>query len=459
MKKVTLRDFIVASVAIFLILVLIIDFLLDISFFSVNILSWLSLILFLLALLDIFRRRPSRFGFRLAILTYYSLTQFSLYWVCISIPIANAIMSTQRYIDGGWLRSSNMVAPSIELGIIGFLTMYLGFVSWPTIRKNRKREKAFQNDIIESRYFFWGGIIFCAAALILLIISIMSGRFSLSGNYVTFRNAYSDVFASTWAQCIMFSTLAISFCVPFYNTQQFKLFVLLFSMIAIIVLGTGNKGEILFPLAAAMGCIYNVREGRIPKRIVVLAVLILIVLIPTITTFRYSGFALNQGLTFNIASAFLEIGSQARCTVFILEEFSSGIRQNYLNGYSYYSPIINIINRVFPFISRLPIPSDYYGYTFGTNIGYSQVAESYQNFGLFGVIIFHLCFGLFLSHLDYSSDNIQRMTLHTSWTAIFVMMCRNHFSSVLPTMLYYFIYWIIVRVVNNALIGKKRSDK
>lgn len=434
-----------ATIIFILLLVIILtDYVGRAQIFSVGTLSGISLLGTFFIVVIILNKRPKRFGFRLAVLLYFVLTQFAIYWCIFSLKIADSVNisnSSSSYITDLWIYSSN-VTYAIEVSLIALFSMFFGFL----ISGSDNHEKIALNEPCNDLYAK-ACLFFATLAAFLLGISILSGQISLTKSYESFRESYSDKEGSSWGVCVLLLTLSISYAAAYYKSKYIKYFVVIFGAVTLVVFGTGNKGEILYPLAAAVGGYYNLNGGKINKKIFLGLLFVVFVLIPTITTFRYDGFALSNGVVTSLASPLIEMGSQARCHMFIMEEFQSGLRHDYLLGYSYISPIINIINHVLP-IGTLETPEGYYGYTFETNLGFSQVAESYQNFGLFGVIIFHLILGAFLGHIDKKTIDSRHAALYISWCSMFILATRNRFSSVLPIMLIYYIVWIIIEKIS-----------
>ena len=114
---------------------------------------------------------------------------------------------------------------------------------------------------------------------------------------------------------------------------------------------------------------------------------------------------------------------QIRMSVYILEDLASK-SVSYLYGASYYVPLINM----FPFINletaTSAIKETYQGY------GFSQVIESYLNFGAFGIILFFGIVGYLLGSAESKVKTKSGLAYLASVTCILINATRNHFAFV-----------------------------
>jgi len=217
--------------------------------------------------------------------------------------------------------------------------------------------------------------------------------------------------------------------------------IFLYFVISVILLVTGNKGEVLYTLLAAFG-VFCYKKNRLQIKIIVIGLCIVFIMIPTITTLRNTGVINSLGkISVSISDPLVEMGYQIRLSVFMIDGISNGSR-SLLYGFSYYNPIVNIINRFIPMIPRISPPSQYDFFTTYDTMGFSQVAESYANYGVMGVVLFHIVIGVILAKFDNTNKNDPIMALNMCVLIVFIIMIRNAFNFVLGQILIAYILWM-----------------
>ncbi len=210
---------------------------------------------------------------------------------------------------------------------------------------------------------------------------------------------------------------------------------LLWLFIVLIFAANGNRGEFLYALLACIG-LRGVLGAKLSKQQILIIFFLLFFILPGIKHLRHAGIMNNlSSIVFNPFSAFVEMGIQLRCTVYVLEEMATNTF-HYLYGASYYQPIINFLT---PFSTHTTATAEFRGYFGG--IGFNQVIESYLNFKEFGVFLYYFFIGFLISYKERRVTNRLQLILWGCITTILINATRNYFAFVIgQTIIVYFIY-------------------
>jgi len=235
------------------------------------------------------------------------------------------------------------------------------------------------------------------------LIGTSFGLGTLVGSYMTYRDAEEQVggiIAMLW--------FALGFGIVLLATAQTTMLTRaansVFALFALIALPLGMRGEVLFPLAA--GLVARGTAGRAPSRRVVLsAVAILLVLIPTLKQIRSVGLA-SIGARQEVSSpweAFIELGGSLQPVQKMVAWRVEGDRPTH--GSTYLAPLERLLPYFIPGTPRLTAAEDprlmnsVMQSTVG-EIGFSPIAESFWNFGAIGVVMAMGLVGIVTSSID-----------------------------------------------------------
>lgn len=209
-------------------------------------------------------------------------------------------------------------------------------------------------------------------------------------------------------------------------------------IVAIFALN-GNKGEFLYSLLAVLG-MKGVEGSKINRRQIIVIIVIVFLVIPTITSLRNIGVVENLSqLSFKPFDAFVEMGMQMRINVEVLDAYEVN-KIEPLYGRSYIQPIVNIFT---PFLEHEYATTQIREMFPG--MGFTQVIESYLNFGIFGVIFFHFLIGYFVSFKEAIVKSRYELAYVGTITCILINATRNYFAFVIGQILIVTSIYIIVR--------------
>lgn len=386
-------------------------------------------------------RRLSVLGMTNVIMLYIIFTQFglvSVYFLLGEKFLENYSSYTLRFLD------SNQLSMAILLGTIAVITYAVAanvnvFKKRIILPFSRKKT----DDFSDNKLMVNVGYAFLIIVFLFYCFYLAIGAFTIGGSYSDFRDNVIST-SGVYAYILMLYSMGIIFIIASGNKKQIKIGIVLYCMSAFILLMTGNKGEVFYSVLACIG-VAKYRDFKVDKKIILLAFTIVFVIIPFVTANREAGIAnAFNDISVNFTDAFTEMGMQIRCSVYVLDEFESGTR-NLMFGYSYYAPIVNIVSKIFPFLGLILVtPSDYNFLTKYEGMGFSQVAESYCNFGLIGVIIFFFIIGSMMAKREKSKMTRYQLAFWGCVTGILINATRNRFAFVLGQTL---IIYIVVRVI------------
>jgi oligosaccharide repeat unit polymerase len=416
--------------------------------------------LFVFALINIYPKSIEQdnvalFGLTHVHIIYASLGAFGLAWVYYffgrdealkynSIGVINAIFGSSNYGKALILSSLSFLCYelAVEIGRKNF-----------RIKRNRvtilsKKVDNYQENSME-RTLSILGLVFLSAFLIFILFMMVTGRLSLRMSYQAFmeRVSSNDIYTTL----IMLYSVGICYIIACGKGAIRTVGLVIYGLIAVVLLLTGNKGEVLYAVLACVGVVR--RQGKkINARMVIGAVVLVFIIIPFITTTRSSG-VMNSisGITANFTGFFNEVGGQLRCTTRVLDQFDSGSRQ-YIWGFSYYNPIINIIDRLVPFMNlRISAPDSFDFKQAFASWGFNQVAEGYANFGTVGSCAYFFITGLFLSSREHRSDLTNaEIAYYGSLCSVLINVSRNKFAffwgqAVILTLIFVLVKWVCTR--------------
>lgn len=406
---------------------------------------------YIFLLLYVFFRTEDKHGMSASLLAYLILTQFgmsTLYYVFGPESLSSFSSITLRFLN------SNLYNKAIILGMVASISYVLG-ARFASMFKSRKKGSVSSKNNLENDLVYYTGILFLFFTFLYLAFFTLSGRIRLGMSYHAYLN--SGIVNSFYSWLLLIYSLGICFTVSVAEKAKLRLAVVLFSISALILFSTGNRGEVLYATLAALGIVYYKNE-KLKFKYVFFAIGLVFVIIPFIRTTRHVG-TINAFdlLTINIFDAVAEMGHQLRLSVLILEEFAFGTRE-FLYGFSYYNPIINIIDNFIPGSIRLNQPLDFNFDSAFSGLGFSQVAESYANFGLLGVITYHFIISFLLRKAELKNLRGLKLAYWGGVLAILINATRNRFAFVIGQVFILTMIYLVLKVLSNKRIIIRKGN-
>lgn len=382
-------------------------------------------------------------------LLYASISAFGLAWVYYLIGSAVAERSISQSVIT-IIFNSQQYGRALCLSMMAFLCYSLAVIIGTRKRKKEDIEAAPNKLLINeegaANLLGWIGVVFIGLMLFYLFALMLTGELRLTMSYLSFMEL---IRGSAIYQNLLFAYSAgICYVMSCGNRVQTKIGVSLFSLAAIILFMTGNRGEVLYAGLACMGVLR--RKGyRFNLKMIVGIALLVFIVIPFIARTRLEGVAAGfSSIGIDFTGTIVGLGGQLRCTTRVLDQFASGSRQ-FIYGYSYYSPIFNIIDHFVPFNVRLTDPVSFDFLTAFNGWGFNQIAEGYANFGAIGSCAYFFLTGLFLSKKESKEMNKLELAYFASICATLINVSRNRFAFFWGHILILSAVYLIVRFVGR----------
>lgn len=269
------------------------------------------------------------------------------------------------------------------------------------------------------------GMVLLLAAAAYLLGALLLGPLSITMSYLEYRSAIAALPGYEWF--IFALAVGITFTLATGSPTQRTWALSVFVPIALVLLLTGNRGEVFYPALAAVG-VMGTRGYRVDWRIIALGALSFFVVIPTIQHLRsvsLSEASLSR-VVFSPFDPLTEMGFTLRTVVVTFDWIRNG--EHYAYGQTYILPILRLIGRLIPFYERPEIVGTRFAVNDRTpRMGYSVVAESYFNFGWVGVIVVLGIIGFVLSWIGDRARTTRQLALSGAIAATLINNIRNSF--------------------------------
>lgn len=409
---------------ILLILDLILNFILYyIDYRNNSIVLLITLFTIFLIVRNIIKYDNSAFSYSTVLLLYIIFSQFGLFIPYILFGksvLSNYTIYTLRFLD------SSYFTKSIILGNIGVIVYEIArrYIKVHLKRDNSEKNVNLDDEYLASKkekmyivsiYFLIGVAFFFSYYLIRGGLSIFASYESYTTSAMRNNFLYSYILIIYYAGTLYLAGSG--------DVKNRKFGWAIWLIIALFFMLTGNRGEFLYALLAVLG-MKGLGGIRMKLKTVIMVAIILFVIIPSIGLIRNVGISKNlSSIGVSFVDPFVEMGMQVRTTVYTLEDLNNGSIE-YLYGESYWRPITNIIFPINKKYATSALREKYVGH------GYNQLAESYLNFGVIGVLIYFSLIGLLISGLEKKRTDCIYLAYIGTITCIFINATRNYFAFV-----------------------------
>lgn len=418
-----------------------IDYYLGTFKYDLKTLTSISIITVFLSYIYVFTiNKYKKIGFHMIIMTYTFLSQFGFVIAYNFDPDSSIIRSmySMRFMF------MEQYTRAIEISLFACIVFVISakFDVKKFTFKKIKGDYSKQKMLKFEKASFLLGMIIQAAGIILLYIVYKKTNGLGYANRVNITN-------SIWWYGHLIIILSYAFCMMISNCsfKYWKYGLVLYLIIAIIHFALGNRGEVLY---SALTCIsiYYLKYKKINTKMLLIVALTLIIVIPFIREYRVS-FSIDTyslDVKKNITETMAELGFQIAPTTYTVELIENG--ETYKFGGTYLYGIIDFIIRKIPLIGGLPSDSRYnVKYVMPqAGIGYSQVAESYYNFGFLGMGIFFLIFSKFVISLENNFTSDKSSPYIKMFSTLFIVELVNLTRNSSGTLMVYLSYIILLMI-------------
>lgn len=414
----------------------------DMIYFSTKTITIVSLFVFCLcSLYFLLSKELKLFGIAYVHFVYAAIGAFGFAWIY-------HLYDTSFIDDMSNWTLRFLYSPQFDRALI--LSM-LTFMIYPLgcelgVRYKKKRE---QKDTEDSNVIFGRmGICLLGVSALFFITILANGTIHMSMSYDAFRAIMEE--NELYKILILLYAIGICTTVACGTNVQKKVGWLLFTFTAVVFFMTGNKGEVLYALLCAIG-VRRYKGLKINFKLISGLFILAFIVIPLISASRNNGGVASglNNIALNFTGIFTEIGIQLRCTVYILEDFATNSR-DFIMGFSYYNPIVNIFNHIIPGISLTP-PVDFNFKEEFASQGFNQIAEGYANLGLLGSMLYFFITSFYLSSKESTKLTPMQLGITASICAELINVSRNKFAFFWGhVLIIYLIYYLTNMIANRV---------
>jgi len=347
---------------------------------------------------------------------------------------------------------SDYLSKAILLGVIAVISMNIGVLA-ARIKYLIKENASdyLKEDVVFGNRMYLASLILLSIVLLFFAYNILSGGMRIASTYETFRRS-SAYNSSIYSYILIIFYVGTLYLASAGSIKSHKVGWALWGILVLIFALNGNKGEFMYALLAVIG-MKGVEGQKINRKMVLLIALTLFLIIPGITSLRSIGILGNvHNARINLFDAFGEMGMQIRMTVYTLRDLANN-RYGYLWGESYWRPIFNILTPVL--IKHTQATATLRALYPGN--GYSQVAESYLNFNIPGVILFYCIIGYLIGKFEAKINNRGKLAYLGTIVCILINATRNYYAFVPGQILIVTLIFLIANKLKAFKQGGKLS--
>lgn len=306
---------------------------------------------------------------------------------------------------------------------------------------------------VSAAYFFGGSAPFCRiknpeklggafewTGLILMILSVGIWFFEAirAGGIGIFQAAYLDFLSATEGSYTGWAYYGLGLAMVFLGTCEPSRLrrggFALFGLFALVAFPLGLRGEVLYPLTAAL-VVMGVRKAPFSTGKALIIGLLVLCAITGVRQIRSTGVGeiSGQQVSFAPSEALAEMGSSIRPVVKVIRWSQSG--DPFIYGQSYWAPFDRAFVYVLPGWTRPPAQDDSRLLNVLVQkrvgpIGFSVIAEAYRNFAAPGVTIVMFLIGFGFGRMDRWPHTLIGQTVTGVILVAFLIQIRNAFTQV-----------------------------
>lgn len=296
-------------------------------------------------------------------------------------------------------------------------------------------KKHFSFDFYERKLYLKVSFLIVSLYSLILLLAAVTGKLPLT--------SYADVRDWLSTQPFLSYLLRLTWVsIPTYfffaeSRQEYFMFFVPLGIMFFILMITGNRNEILYPTAVAIGVFiwkrYHFQDKhKLPKIIIVGALIVVFILNPLISSTRKNGLSISVLLTgsFGVSDALLELGQQLNPFSIILYALDQGIT-SYKYGMTFIVPTISILSLNLVWGTSLYNNSIDYNPTILLNSlghygrGFSFIAEFYYNFGLLGMVICMFILGRYMGKRENATLSKRKLLFYFQIMPFYMIISRN----------------------------------
>ncbi|MGE6368793.1 O-antigen polysaccharide polymerase Wzy [Planococcus kocurii] len=386
-------------------------------------------------------------GFFIVIILYLAISHLGIIFVDFFL---NDLKGSYSTFDLRWYYKS-VRELSVVIVCIAISTMFLAANFKIFFEETTKNANLLSIEQEGNKGLFYTGVLLISSFLLYMVFASVTGRIPLFGGYIAYYTALDN--APEYTYFIFLLSIGVTFFLANGSKNQLKKFSILIILAALILISAGNRGEILYPLAAGFGVLLY-RGLKVKFRLVIIILLVVMLLIPFIRDFRSANILEYNFSEMNIrwSDGIFEMGYTLRPLNYTVEWIVNG--EEYADGNSYRIPIQRLAGRIVPIIERPEIRFNRYSFRDRLpTMGYSIVAEAFFNFGVIGVILIFSLLGGIFTKVNIRLNFI-KLTFLGAFASLILNHIRNAFAFIPGNVLLICVFLMVGFVMNLFIKGK-----
>jgi len=419
-------------------------------------LSNISIWLMCSALAITFVRKKNIFSVSMIYLSVFSCFHFGMTLAfAFDLPMSEDIL----HVYTNYWPKTEFVKEAIYLSTLGVMSLVLGFSfvkNKTPINQNHFILQGYINkEDFKSRLERCGFGILLGSILFWCYKTISAGGVSLMvGSYSVFLEKTKDSGLSFLYYLIGFGLIMLLVA---GKGLLVRVGIYVFAIFAIVGFPLGLRGEILFPIAAALA-VSSTTLVNVSKRKALVLVFILLCAIGGVRVLRQAGvndyrFSFQD---FSPHNALMEMGGQIWSVAEMCCWKNQG--EGELLGASFWAPFERGLYHFLPGMERLPAEQDERLLQLlleqrVSAIGFSPIAEGYRNFGTLGVISVMICIGFTVGLIENMQKSLVAQALSAVILFPLIIYIRNSFTPI-P----FQIAFGVIIIMGNIYLSRKKAQ-
>lgn len=357
------------------------------------------------------------FGPPSIIFAYLWIISFGAYLAYLMEPAGSILLRpsiASNYLD--YLRISVVACGALNLGIMLGLALPRGEV-------RRERKLGVDLEGIAADRVARLGVFLIAAFAVYLTVLFLLGAVPMT--YLAFKDWAGSRFFNYLRYGYWFGAILVA---SGGSPRLVRLGAVAAIPPSLILVATGNRNDVLYPLLLAVSLYFLRRRGKpwIPLGLTALAVLLVS---PMISGSRATGVRLTEsGSPWALVAASLEeLGAQVRPVTIMLNWLHQGEPLAY--GGTYAFPLGALATRwADPSVTSEFLESRYSLETRLSGLGFSMPGELFFNFSFAGVLAGYLFSGVILARLELQADSVDGLVRYGFVALVLLHLQRNSFG-------------------------------
>lgn len=372
------------------------------------------------------------------------------------IPLAMLIdeKTATEYLFREKLFYGNFLGEYISLSIAAISSILLSLLLFKknkNIANNEFENNGSLNEVGNKNFYYVIGVTLIVVFGLYMSFNFLTGAMPISySEYKLWQENRTQNYLQFgfWFGCLF----AISSC----RKKQVPFLLLIFIIPSVILIMTGNRNDVLYPLIISLG-VYIYRFRRIPVIPLLLVTIFITVISPVISSTRTQGVELsvNESLKELIASSLNEFGSQLTPISHVFQWIDNG--ENYAYGSTYiYGSLVGIFS---PFFSSLSLWFSSSRFNISERLpalGFSMSGEILFNFSIWGVVIIYLILGVYWIKKESQNLDTDQLVRYSFVCFSLLVLVRNSFSTYITVIIMFLILYFLEKLAREILIRRNK---